>query len=177
MSSYSISDVFKVLRQHLLNHSSQLKCFVRYEFQDEGWLKAEWIAVLDELRNRNHIYKLDREVKIKGKKMIDLTLDLDDGRHWIELKHWFIEKQKGYLWRPTDSIYDLENECKKFISVKGNGQTWIAALCSPNPRPHAWLTAIRQFNQYYTRWRLRIIDNPKSYPDYYFLDLLQVLVV
>jgi hypothetical protein len=178
MPSHSIGQVLDVLREHLRTHIDRLECFGRYEFQAEGWLKGEWITVLDRLRSRGQIQCLNREVEVKikgkGSGKIDLALDLEDGRHWIELKQWFIGKQKGQQWRPVDFISELENECKKFAAVRAGDRAWVAALCTTNPGSTAWSAAIRQFNRDYAPWRLRPIDDPKDYPSSYFLGLLQV---
>ena len=91
----TIATLFDGLRGHLRARSDQLDCFGKYEFQAEAWLKGEWILVLDKMKAQGQIHGFDREVKAKSKKRIDLAVDLDDGRHWIELKHWFLGRQKG----------------------------------------------------------------------------------
>jgi len=174
MGSLLINNVFDALRKHLYDHIDRLQCFGKYEFQAEGWLKAECVFVLDDLKNRKLICNVDREIKSKGLKKIDLAIDLDDGRHWIELKHWFMGKQRGQLWRPIDFISGLESECKKFTAVQAGSRAWVAVLCTTNPGSSAWSTAIQKFNQEYSPWKLRSLDMPDSYPQCYFFGILQV---
>ena len=174
MASRSIRDVFDVLRQHLRANLNQLECFGKYEFQAESWLKAEWVAILDDLETQGQIYDLDREVKSKGQKRIDLAVDRHGGRHWIELKHWYLGKQKDNLWRPVDFIFELEAECKKFEEVQAGDRAWIAALCTTNPGSSDWSNAIQQFNEENAPWELRSIDDPEQYPPTYFLGVLHV---
>jgi len=174
MTAYTIDQVLDVLRQHLCGHRDRLECFGRHEFQAEGWLKAEWLAVLDDMRSQGHIAGVDREVKATGKRKVDLAVDLADGRHWVELKHWCIGKQKDNIWRPIDYISELENECEKFKALRAGDRAWVAALCTINPGVNAWVAAVRQFNRDYAPWRLRPIDTPRDYPTSYFLGVLQV---
>lgn len=175
MSTYKILQVFDTLRQHLREHVSMLECFGRYEFQAEGWLKAEWIAILDQMRTKGHIHDVNREVSVNGgRQKIDLRVDLDDGHHWIEIKHWAIGLQKGALWRPVDSISELEHECEKFTAVHAGNRAWVAALCTKHPGATDWSTAIHQFNRDNEPWRLLVLDDPKNYPNSYYLGVMQV---
>ena len=104
MVATSIKDIFTAFQSHLKDHADQLRCFRKYEFQAEGWLKAEWVALLDAMRRRGEIAGLDREVSALGQRKIDLTITMKDGRHWIELKHWLIGSQKGQNWGPSAYI-------------------------------------------------------------------------
>lgn len=171
MASISINEVFDVLREHLRSRPDQLACFAKYEFQAEAWLKAEWIRVLDALKTSHRILDLDREIK-KNKKLIDLAVNLDDGRHWIELKHWYLGRQKGQVWRPRDFIFELEKEFEKFDDVEAGNRGWIAALCTNNPGATAWESALDEFNRDNAPWRVEPVDRPTDYPPSYFLGLL-----
>lgn len=172
MHHSSIDAVFDVLRDHLRSRPDQLACFVKYEFQAEAWLKAEWIRVLDNLKTQGRIRDLDREIKVNTKKLIDVAVDLDDGRHWIELKHWFLGRQKGQLWRPRDFIFEIEREFEKFETVKAGDRAWIAALCTNNPGADAWAGALDEFNRENAPWAVEPIDSPANYPSSYFLGVL-----
>lgn len=167
-----IAAVFDVLHDHLRSRSDQLACFGKYEFQAEAWLKAEWIRVLDEMKTQGSIRALDREVKVNNKKLIDLAVDLDDGRHWIELKHWFLGRQKGQVWRPRDFMPELESEFEKFKTVKAGDRVWIATLCTTNPGTDAWASALNEFNREKSPWEVEPIDSPADYPPSYFLGVL-----
>jgi hypothetical protein len=83
-------------------------------------------------------------------------------------------QQKGHLWRPVDFISELENECEKFSAVRAGDRAWVAALCTKHPGGGAWSTAIDKFNHDYAPRQLLVLDDPKNYPDSYFLDVLQV---
>jgi hypothetical protein len=171
---HEITDVFAILRAHLSSRLDQLVCFGKYEFQAEPWLKAEWIRVLDEAKSKGDIRSLEREIKTDTKKMIDLAVDLNEGRHWIELKHWYLGRQKGQLWRPRDFIFELESEFRKFEVVKAGDRAWIAALCTTNPGIEAWTNAIDEFNRENAPWVLQPIDSPTDYPSSYFLGVMHV---
>ncbi len=173
MKLLSIEAVFGVLRDHLRSRSDQLACFAKYEFQAEAWLKAEWIRVLDGLKTQGRIRDLDREIRV-GTKMIDLAVDLENGRHWIELKHWFLGRQKGQLWRPRDFILELESEFHKFEAVEAFDRAWIAALCTNNPGPNAWKGALEEFHRKNAPWALEPVHDRTVYPSYWFLGLLRV---
>jgi hypothetical protein len=174
MPPYSIEQVFDALRLHLKNHLERLECFGKYEFQAEGWLKTEWMTLLEQMRGRGQIIGLDREVVAEGRMKIDLAVDLPDGRHWIELKHWYIGHQKGQRWRPIDFIAELEQECKKFGVVGAGARGWIAALCTLNPGHKEWADAIANFNRVYAPLSLTSSDRPTDYPASYFLGVLKV---
>lgn len=174
MNHTSINAVFDSLRHHLRSRPDQLLCFANYKFQAEAWLKAEWIRVLDELKRQGRIQDLDREFKVTTGKLIDITIDLDDGRYWIELKHWYLGRQKGHVWRPRDFIFELENEFEKFETVKAGDRAWVAALCTNNPGTDAWIAALDEFNQENAPWTVEPIDKPASYPSNYFLGILHV---
>jgi hypothetical protein len=170
----AIRPVFEALREHLASEAAQLGCFGRYEFQSEGWLKAEWIGVLDRLRARGSVLGFDREIKRPGaKKMIDLAVDMPGNRHWIELKHWCVGSQRGQTWRPRDFIFDLEREFGKFCAVPPTDPCWIAVLCTPNPGPELWADALDSFNIENRPWSLTTSDQPRDYPAAYFLAVLR----
>ena len=173
MASSSITEVFDALRAHLRSETDQLICFGKYEFQAEAWLKAEWIRVLDQLKTQGRILDVDRELKVNTKKLIDLAVDLDDGRHWSELKHWYLGRQKGQVWRPRDFIFELESEFEKFSTVKASDRAWIAALCTTNPGAGPWSGALDEFNRKNAPWGVEPIDSPTDYPSSYFLGVLQ----
>lgn len=118
----SIEQGFDALRQHLGKRTACLKSFAHYEYQSEGWLKAESIALFDQLKRSHQILAVDREVTVKGQSKIDLTVQVGRARHWIELKHWYAGHQKGQQWRPVDFISELESECEKFEAVRAKGR-------------------------------------------------------
>lgn len=174
MTFHTIEQVFDAFRRHLRTRTGCLDCFVKYEYQSEGWLKAEWLEVLDQLKTRGQTRHVDREVRAKGNYRIDLAVDLADGRHWIELKHWYVGSQKGQRWRPAAFISELESECEKFEAVVAGDRAWIAALCTPRPTENEWLRAIRLFNREYRPWRLQSLAEPRPRPRNYLLGVLRV---
>jgi hypothetical protein len=76
----SIEDVFSAFHDHLQKCRDQLRCFGKYEYQCEGWLKAEFITLLEDLKQHGKIEGLDREHRVQllpgRSKMIDLVLIL-----------------------------------------------------------------------------------------------------
>jgi hypothetical protein len=173
MLATSIRDVFSTFRSHLENHADRLRCFRDYEFQAEGWLKAEWVALLDGMKRRGEIAGVDREVVASGQRKIDLAVTLKGGRHWIELKHWLIGVQKGQTWGPGAYIDDLDSEFMKFRAVKAGTRAWVAILCTSNPGDAAWASALRSFNISNSPWSLKALEKPSLYPSEYFLGVVQ----
>ena len=165
--------IIEALRIHLDAVEDRLDCFSRYEVQVEAWLKGEILTFLDRLKRDRRIAGFDREVSINGGK-IDLAIDVGSVRHWVELKHWLIGRQKGAKWRATAYVDGLENEVAKLADVKAAKNGWILALCTKNPGPQDWTALVDKFNKDHAPARIVPRSIPEDYPETYFLGLLQV---
>lgn len=171
---FSISEIFEEMKKHVLSHSDQFECFIKYEFQSEGWLKTELLILLDSLYGKGNIGKPDREVKAKGLSKIDLLVNINNEKHYVELKHYYVGKQKGQRWRVIDFIDDLEAECGKFKAVGAGDKAWIFALCTINPGNDDWQKSIDRFNNSNNPVRLYSKTNPDDFPENYFIGILNV---
>ena len=167
-----VDQVFDAIRSHLRNVEDRLECFSRYEFQAEGWLKGELVALFHGMKSRREILDFNREIATDGEGRIDLAVDLSSGRHWLELKHWLIGRQKDQTWNPKDYVWDLENEIRKFTAVRAGKRAWVAVLCTRNPGVETWSDALRDFNAENTPQALACEDDPSTYPGSYFLGII-----
>jgi len=166
------------LLRDVLAHFSQLenrlRIFAQQEVQLEGWFKGECLFLLEQLKSRGRITDFNREVPTNlGKRKIDITVELDDKHHWVELKHWYVGAQKGVVWGPRDYIDSLENECQKFEAMQTSGRAWVLVFCTPNPGGDLWKEAIRYFNREYVPWKLVGKTDPADYPRTYFIGLIE----
>lgn len=161
-------------KKHFTGLRDRLECFYRREVQVEGWLKGEILFLLDRLQQAEKIIGFDREVRSRlGRKTIDIAIDLESGRHWVELKHWLIGRQKGVSWRVPAYITGLEEEFRKYEAVGAKDRGWVLVLCIASPGPEQWNESIKQFNKEYRPWKLVARTAPSDYPRLYFLGLLQ----
>lgn len=174
MKTLTLIEVFEEMKKHILSHSDRLECFREYEFQSEGWVKTELLMLLDDLYRKGHIGKPDREVKAKGFSKIDLLINTNNEKHWVELKHYYVGNQKGKRWRVIDFIDDLESECAKFKAVGAGGNAWIFALCTVNPGNDGWQSSINRFNNVNKPVHLVSKTNPTDFPKNYFIGVLKV---
>lgn len=168
------SKVFDAIRTHLRAHEGHLECFGRYQFQAEGWLKAELVMLLDIMKTRGEIVDFDREIKAPLGGRIDLAFDLPGERHWVELKHYLIGKQKGQTWGLQAYMPYLTDELEKLNAVRAGERGWIVMLCTQNPCIESWDKNIHQFNHANAPWALVSQDVPSNYPASYFLGLLHI---
>jgi hypothetical protein len=167
-------EIFEEMKKLILSHSDRMEIFRKYEFQSEGWIKTELLALLDDIYCKGHIGKPDKEVKANGFSKIDLVVNLHNEKHWIELKHYYVGKQKGQRWRVIDFIDDLEAECAKFKAVSAGDNAWILALCTVNPGNDDWQASIDRFNKNNKPVQLVSKTNPVDFPESYFIGVLNV---
>ena len=168
----TVLEVFGRIREHLGTMTDRMRCFSTYEFQAEGWLKAECMALLDGLKKSGAIGGVEREVSALHRKKIDLVVHCRDGRHWVELKHWLIGPQKGQTFNPKSYVTALEDEFEKFEAVKAGDRAWILALCTARPDDSAWTSALKDFNSENAPWFLDSLEERSSYSPEWFLGVL-----
>ena len=169
-----MKQILKRVKKRFRSLEDRFDCFIRYEFQVEGWLKGELITVLDKMQKKREIVGFDREVTCVGKKRIDLAVDREDGRIWIELKHWLIGEQSGTNWQPKDYVLELSHEFEKLEAAGAGENAWIAVLCTRNPGWRAWEEGIEKFNKENEPWTLEAFDNPNNYPKSWYFGVLKV---
>ncbi len=73
------------------------------QVQLEGWLKGEALFALDKLYEERMLEDFDREVPFAegSRRKIDLTVGIEGFRHWVEMKYWFVGRQKGERYGPA----------------------------------------------------------------------------
>ena len=145
----------------------------------EGWLKGELLTILDKLFQEGEIDGFDREVRIERRR-VDLTVDLNGYKHWIELKHWLNGYQKGTFYGPSFYFGDptsvgITKDVNKLMEIGSRGYRWILILLASNPGVEEWEKGIRKFNNKFEPIKLVNRSNPNNYPDEFFLGLLEVL--
>ena len=152
--------------------------FAKFGVQLEGWFKGELLNALDELKEEGRIQRIDREVKV-GSGRVDLTLDIDGTRNWIELKHWLIGKQKDTQYRVNfyfaDRHVGIATDVDKLVNAgKPRDVRWMLLLLTANTNDQEWEKGIALFNQKFSPNRISSATQPNQFPKTYFLGLLKV---
>ena len=167
------------LRAHFDHLQSKMSVFSRYGFQSEGWFKAEMIAFLDAALARKRIEGFDREVSFGSRQKVDLRVDLDGERHWIELKHWMIGEQRGVTWRAPHyfgdgSGFGLTKDIDKLLSVPEPDHLWMLVLVTANPGLGEWCIGLVKFHEKFAPRRIESHTDPEAFPESYCLGLFEV---
>ncbi len=167
--------VVQRLRRHFARLDRRLKCFLKYEYQAEGWMKAEFLYLLDEMKKQGIVQRIEREKRCgRGRKKVDVVFEMRGIRHWVELKHWLIGPQKGQVWKLPAYFDGLEEDAKKLRSVLGaHDRGWILSLCTANPQTAAWRMAVKNFNVDNKSFRMIRRSAPNQYPSSHFLGLME----
>ena len=171
-------DIFSSFRIILEASKEKMRCFAKYEFQSEGWLKGEFIAFLNTQIETGKILRLEREKRMNmGGKKVDLVITFGDDDVWIELKHWHIGSQKGDKWLPyryfRDKRYGPINDVQKLVDASKD-KAYLVILNTPNPGVDLWERGLFGFNEKFIPFKLLKINEPSTYPDYFFLGLVKV---
>ena len=165
----------KKLKEHLLGLKDKLQCFHKNEVQVEGWLKGEILVFLERLKANGDIKEFHRECILKNRKRADIVIEIKKNKHWVELKHWHIGKQKGKEWNIKDYIKDLEDDAIKLDVIPPTSRKWILVLCTKNPGKTDWYRELNTFNATKEFFhKLKPASAPTSYPDAFFLGLLRI---
>ncbi len=170
------------LRQHFDGMVVKLDVFREKETQVEGWFKGELLAMFSILERIGVVSDVDREVMVDlggGKRgKIDLRLTHEGRRHWIELKHWLVGKQKGQMWSCRAYLGDGElgprRDVEKLSTIPASEGAWTLFLATANPGPEDWARSIEHFNAKFGPLRLRAVTDPAEFPKEYFLELADV---
>jgi len=92
--------VVERLRRQLSGQERQLQHFSERQYQAEGWIKAGFLQLLDELKEQGLVESVEREKLCgRGREKVDVVFQVRGVRHWVELKHWLIGPQKGTVWK------------------------------------------------------------------------------
>ncbi len=100
---------------------------------------------------------------------------------WVEIKHWLIGLQRGTQYRADSYFKDSTSvgtklDVEKLLKLKV-GKKYLLILTTANPGCSEWSNGINIFNKKFSPLRIRGINNPKDFNDYYYLGLLKVLEV
>jgi hypothetical protein len=166
------------LQAHFDTLEDRLICFTKMGVQVEGWFKGELLTLLSSLREQGRIMDFDREAKTPGGK-IDLTIKTQSDQHWIELKHWLIGKQKGFLYGPNFYFGDrtsigIVKDFDKLTGITLPGRLWLLILLTANPGKAPWLMGVDKFNSKFSPRRVISHSKPEHFPGTYFIGLLEV---
>lgn len=173
-----MQSVMMALKAHFDSLQDRFRVFEEYGVQTEGWFKGEMLLALGGLAAAGQVKSFDREVKVGSGKKVDLRIDLPGGRNWVELKHWLIGKQKGtmydapfYFGDPTS--VGIRPDVEK-LAVNCPGARWILVLMTKNPGDRQWQEGLRKYSAKFGSPGLLAQSRPTTYPDSYFLGLLEV---
>ena len=167
------------LRAHFDPLESRLRVFSRYGFQAEAWLKGEMVAFLDAALMRGRISHFDREVKMPSGKRVDLFVEADGEKHWVELKHWLIGEQKGQVWRAgfyfgDKSGFGLLKDLEKLSAVPEPDRLWMLVLATANPGRDEWVDGLEKFHSKFAPARVKSYSDPDQFPECYMLGLFEL---
>lgn len=174
-------EIMARLKDHFDGLNDRHACFAALGFQSEGWFKGEVLTLLSWLRAEGAVQHFDREIAVEGKR-IDVMIHLDGVRHWIELKHWLIGKQKGYTYNPLFYFADRSSvgivpdvDKLRRPSLSQADRRWLLLLLTANPGMVPWEMGVTKFNDEFAPRYLASRTRPDEYPGTYFLGLLEVI--
>ena len=175
----TIPDLILEFQTHFNESLNRFRTFSGQGIMVEGWLKGELLTILDSLFQEGKIDDFDREVRIERRR-VDLTVDLNGHKHWIELKHWLNGYQAGTFYGPSFYFGDptsvgITKDVSKLKEVGSPGYRWILILLASNPGKEEWEKGIMKFNQKFEPSELVNQTTPINYPSEFFLGLLGVL--
>ncbi len=113
-----------------------------------------------------------------GRKRVDLVVDEETARHYVELKHW-IGEQKGVRyeasWYFRDRTNGIVKDVEKLINVvRAPAQRWLLILVTATPIPEDWRGGVAAFNSKFTPNEVVSLTDPSDFAEDYFLGLLKV---
>jgi len=173
-------ELLRELRSHFDGMEDRLLAFSKYGFQAEGWLKTELITWLDAAQEHGRLARVQREIPTESRKKVDLAIDLDDERNWIELKHWLVGKQAGQTFRAgfyfgDDAGFGLHRDAEKLVSTTSSGGLWILVLVTANPGEAEWMEGIQKYHAKFHGPQVVSRSNPRAFPSHYCLGLFEVV--
>jgi len=119
------------LKVRLQAREDALRCFCDQAVQVESWFKGEILVFLKEEMTNGRIQNFDREVKMDplGKKKVDFSVRFPAiPPVWIELKHWFIGRQRaasynaGWYFGDRRAYGSIESDVNKLSTKGANGE-------------------------------------------------------
>lgn len=177
------------IKSHFNPLKEPLNCMHSLAFQSEGWFKVELLTLLHRLKQERRVLHFCREVSLESlsiqkittdRRRIDVVIDTMDGqKHWVELKHWLIGKQKNSTYAPIFYFSDRKDvgiiqDIIKLNATPLTDNQWLMILMTKNPNVEAWNMGLEKFGERFPAYHLTSLTNPADYPDHYFLGLLQV---
>ncbi len=179
----SLIDLVSNFREVMEAREGHLKCFHEHGVQLEGWLKGEFMHFLDQYKIGAKIVNFDREEPVgRERRKVDFRIDFlgktGTLSAWLEIKHWLVGYQKGckydalFYFRDSSSV-GIAQDVRKLVNILGQDQ-YLLILTTENPGENQWLDGIAEFNKKFSPLVLTTLNNPKDFPDYYFLGLLKI---
>lgn len=181
LSSDTMIDVIMGLKQHFDDLQDRLQCFAALGFQGEGWFKGELLTRLVQLQENGSIDDFAREVRVSSGR-IDVVVNLNGVRHWIELKNWLIGVQQGTTYGPSFYFSDPTSvgitkdvdKLRALEALEPPHRRWLLLLLTANPGVAPWEAGIAKFNAKFAPRQLVPRTHPDQFPQTYFLGLLEV---
>jgi hypothetical protein len=180
----NINVIILLLKEYLDTKKDILSCFSDQGVQLEGWFKGELLYFLSTLKKTGQLYDFDREVKSPvANKKIDFKLELQIGNKseiiWLELKHWLIGYQKGYKYNAQFYFGDptsigIKPDIEKLAMIKSDNR-YVLISMTENPGKDGWYNGIQKFNNKFSNLKIKNMNDPSEYEDFYFLGLIKVL--
>ncbi|MHA1368549.1 MAG: hypothetical protein ACTSWN_06015 [Promethearchaeota archaeon] len=171
---------FKIILQ---NKENILRCFEKYQYQSEGWFKAELISYLDLLVNGRIIESFEREVKLKDEanaRKVDIKINFSpDEKVWIELKHWYNGEQgeRRDKWYPEKYFKDKTigpfNDVEKLNEINGKYR-FLVIFNTPNISEMEWNAGIKAFNEKFCQHLIKSISYPEDFPKSFFIGIIKI---
>lgn len=171
-------ELVPLLRRHFNPLEDRFVSFLRHEVNLEGWFKGELLVALDTLLATGTVAAFDREVRVNHSR-IDLCVEANEQKHWVELKYWLNGRQRGYNYAPAFYFEDptavgITKDVAKLRTLDTKDQRWLLILVVSNPGTVAWTAGLAKHNSKFQS-KLATRSNPADFPPSYFLGLLEVV--
>lgn len=170
-------ELIPLLRGHFDPLEDRFVSFLRHAVNLEGWFKGELLVALDALSVTGTVASFDREVRMRNSR-IDLCVEANGQKHWVELKYWLNGSQRDFNYAPGFYFGDptevgITKDVAKLRALDAKGQRWLLILVVSNPGTAAWTVGLAKHNSKFQS-KLAMRSNPAGFPASYFLGLLEV---
>lgn len=170
-------ELIPLLRKHFDPLEVRFGSFLRHAVNLEGWFKGELLVALDTLSATGAVAAFDREVRMLNSR-VDLCVEANGRKHWVELKYWPNGNQRGLNYTPAFYFGDptevgITKDVAKLRALDAGDQRWLLILVVSNPGTGAWTAGLAKHNSKF-KSNLAMHSNPADFPPSYFLGLLEV---
>ncbi len=183
MTDHAILDLVSRFKAVLDSREKHLNCFCKYGVQVEGWMKGEFLSLLDDEKAAGSLANFDREVSFGvGKRKVDFKVEVPTGSGaltaWIELKHWLIGYQKGYKYNAQfyfgdPSSVGIKPDVEKLNEIV-EGNKFLLILTTANGGMDDWTDGVNRFNRKFSPLHIKSLTIPADFPGFYYLGCLEV---